>query len=93
MAISKDFRKFVLQLAPRCCFNPGRFGHPDDLYVVLPDLSGWVYMGTPNSEAQAFALMRTHVYDAFADEAEALWLRRHPELTPEIDVFGTVHYR
>ena len=93
MSISADFRKFVVTLSPRFAFNPGRWDDPDDLFVVLPDSTGWMYAGTPGSEARAFALMRSYVNDVFADQAEAAWLRRHPELQPERDVFGQVHYR
>ncbi len=96
MSIPADFRSFVRQLAPRFCFNPSRWDEPDDLFIGHVDGDGrgsWLYVGTPGSEAQAFALMRSYVNDAFADEAQALWLRRHPELVPERDVFGQVHYR
>jgi hypothetical protein len=102
MAISDDFKRFVVELSPRFAFNPGVFDEPNDLFVAAyggdgnpseQSRSGWDYVGTPGSEAHAFKLMARTVDDAFAAQALAKWLQLHPELRPERDVFGAVHYR
>ena len=66
LTIDEGFRLYVLTLTPRFAFNPGRWDAPDDLFVALPDLSGWAYVGTPANTWEACEMMAESMGRDFA---------------------------